>query len=393
MSPAIRSRESEHKLRFNQDGTFQISVFSDLHFAENATLDDMTKEVVAYVIEEENIDLVVLNGDLISGEATNSSNAGDYLDEVVSPLVNAGQLWASTYGNHDSNVNLNPMKDIYDKERRYNNSLTHSMISSQDAGITNYYLPVYPHDTSESTPALILWFFDSKGGSYPINSTEGSASGTRSDWVIEWFQETNANLTAQYHTMIPSISFYHIPAHAMREYQEEGVDSNTTPGLNGEDVVSQGSGDTDYTGQDRAFMKALLNTTGMIATFSGHDHDNDWCFKWNSVVDRNLSGDGISMCYGRHTGYGGYGDAARGGRQILFNQSTIQNEVRTWVRLEDGTISAPVTLNQTYGQDQYTAVLRRELQTSGASGFDSGSFSLLWAVCLTVSSLLNMIHL
>lgn len=62
----------------------------------------------------------------------------------------------------------------------------------------------------------------------------------------------------------------------MRGYQKQGVDSHKTPGINGERVVSQGSGETKYSGQDRGFMQALLNTDGLIATFSGHDHENDW---------------------------------------------------------------------------------------------------------------------
>lgn len=62
----------------------------------------------------------------------------------------------------------------------------------------------------------------------------------------------------------------------MLGYQNQGVDPYTTPGINGETVVSQGSDATKYSGQDRGFMQALLNTSGLIATFSGHDHDNDW---------------------------------------------------------------------------------------------------------------------
>ena len=62
----------------------------------------------------------------------------------------------------------------------------------------------------------------------------------------------------------------------MLRYQEDDFNRRTTPGINGEVVVSQGSGDTDYSGQDSQFMRALLNTTGLMATFSGHDHDNDW---------------------------------------------------------------------------------------------------------------------
>lgn len=38
------------------------------------------------------------------------------------------------------------------------------MASGNDTGISNYYLPVYPYGNTSSTPALILWFFDSRGG-------------------------------------------------------------------------------------------------------------------------------------------------------------------------------------------------------------------------------------
>ena len=62
----------------------------------------------------------------------------------------------------------------------------------------------------------------------------------------------------------------------MLRYQESDFNQRTTPGINGETVVSQGSDDTDYSGQDARFMQALLDTPGLIATFSGHDHDNDW---------------------------------------------------------------------------------------------------------------------
>ena len=218
--------------------------------------------------------------------------------------------------------------------------------------------------------------------------------------VIEWFTEVKANLTAKYGRVIPSLAFYHIPAHAMLRYQEQGLDSRTTPGINGEKVVSQGSDDTKYTGQDSPFMQALLRTTGLMATFSGHDHDNDWyvanrdrlgicqiildanrfrCFKWDGhLVDQNLSGNGLNMCYGRHSGYGGYGDATRGARQILLNQSTINQEVHTWVRLEDGSISAPIVLNATYGHDRYNEVVQRNVQLSaGYSMHYQSQLSLL----------------
>ncbi|KAJ5890486.1 uncharacterized protein N7473_006714 [Penicillium subrubescens] len=372
MKTVLASRQDDPKLRFTKNGTFQISIFSDLHFAENATLDSMTKNVMSEVVTSENPQLVVLNGDLISGEATDGSDPGQYLHEVVKPLVDADILWASTYGNHDSDVNLDPTQDIYKHEIKYQNSLTSSMVSSPQAGITNYYLPVYPHKGSNQAPVLILWFFDSKGGHYPTNRGVNSLSGARGDWVDkevnEWFINQNANLTAKYGRTIPSLAFYHIPAHAMLKYQKDHFNRRTTPGINGEVVVSQGSGDTDYSGQDSQFMRTLLDTPGLIATFSGHDHENDWCFKWNgTIADQNLTGNGIHMCYGRHTGYGGYGDALRGGRQILLDQTSMKKEIETWIRLEDGTTSAAVTLNSTYGQDQYGELATRMMRASNVA--------------------------
>ncbi|KAJ5647184.1 hypothetical protein N7490_003556 [Penicillium lividum] len=377
----------DRTLRLTEDGTFQISVFEDLHFAEDSNKDVLTNKVMDHVLSKEKPQLVVINGDLISGEATKSSNSSKYLDQVVSPMVNGKYLWASTYGNHDSEVNLDPRKDIYDQEKKYQNSLTQSLVAGSKAGITNYYLPVFSHSGSESdTPVLLLWFFDSKGGHETTNQVSKRNSIARPDWVdesvVEWFNQTKSNLKDKYGKVVPSLAFYHIPADAMRVYQDSGVDSHKSPGLNGETVVQQGSGASLYTGQDSPFMRALLDTSGLMATFSGHDHENDWCFKWDGkTVAQNLSGNGLNMCYGRHTGYGGYGNAVRGGRQILLTQETLADEVETWIRLEDGTISAHVTLNGTYGDDQYSPVTRVAART------ESGSVSL------HSSSLLYMIYL
>jgi hypothetical protein len=136
------------------------------------------------VLEKESPELVVINGDLVSGEFTKASDSSKYVHDVVAPLVDKGKLWASTYGNHDSNTNLSPKQDVYDQEKKYLNSLTQRKVFAPKAGITNYYLPVYSHKAPESsTPALILWFFDSKGGSYATNRDKDVSPGNRGDWV------------------------------------------------------------------------------------------------------------------------------------------------------------------------------------------------------------------
>ncbi|KAJ6086415.1 hypothetical protein N7467_005329 [Penicillium canescens] len=130
----LKSPLDDRTLRFRKDGTFHIAVFEDLHFAErtsrslrqrdgtgienvhsnllpNNDKDAKSKKVMSYILAEEDIGFVVLNGDLVSGERTLKSNSSKYVLSVISPLVNEGYLWASTYGNHDSEINLDPEED------------------------------------------------------------------------------------------------------------------------------------------------------------------------------------------------------------------------------------------------------------------------------------------
>jgi hypothetical protein len=145
--------------------------------------DNKTQKVMDTVLTSEDVQLVVLNGDLISGEATHSSNSSTYIDRVVAPLVDHDLPWASTYGNHDSEINLNP-EDMFHREKNYTNSLTQRKVSGSAAGITNYYLPILGHDASDdSTPEFILWFFDSQGGHYHAKKDENGTSVPRQDWV------------------------------------------------------------------------------------------------------------------------------------------------------------------------------------------------------------------
>lgn len=97
---------------------------------------------------------------------------------------------------------------------------------------------------------------------------------------MDWFTETRDQLNKVYHKTIPSLAFFHIPVTAMLAFQESpGPNSHTEPGINDDvPLAEQGpsDGSFNYTGQDKPFMKALVETEGLIATFSGHDHGNDW---------------------------------------------------------------------------------------------------------------------
>lgn len=351
---------------------------------------------------EPTIDLVVLNGDLITGENTFRENSTQYLDQIVEPIIRRNLTWASTYGNHDSSYNIS-RDDLYACESSLwpRNSRTKSMVPRPEtAGVTNYYLPVYakPGCAEETCiPAMILWFFDSRGGHKFQQSTtqpDGSTAWVgQQDWVdesvVSWFQETNSTLQSQLNSstdnsdhkqkVIPSLAFVHIPINASLTLQKQGIDPSKEPGINHDKPLAQqgkgwcADGKDDgkrcsYGGQDVPFMRALASTPGLVALFSGHDHGNTWCGHWDGTIPGDTAvgtARGLNLCFGQHTGYGGYGSWIRGGRQVLVTLEGLAKkggedeenlkdfDVETYIRLENGDIVGAVTLNGTYGQDVY----------------------------------------
>jgi hypothetical protein len=80
--------------------------------------------------------------------------------------------------------------------------------------------------------------------------------------------------------------------------------------------------------------------------------------KWaKNLPTSPTNGNGVHFCFNRHSGFGGYSNWKRGARQIMVEEHQLdKNELDTWIRLEDGSISGAVTLNATYGSDYYPRV-------------------------------------
>jgi hypothetical protein len=84
--------------------------------------------------------------------------------------------------------------------------------------------------------------------------------------------------------------------------------------------------------------------------------------RWETELPTSPSrGNGVHFCFNRHSGFGGYSNWKRGARQIIIEEDKLRhNEVETWIRLEDGSISGHVYLNATYGSDRYPKVEQSE---------------------------------
>lgn len=68
-------------LRINNDGTFKIAAFSDQHYGENEDSFGIPQDINStrltnHILDTEDPDFVVLNGDLITGEVGRTRSPG-----------------------------------------------------------------------------------------------------------------------------------------------------------------------------------------------------------------------------------------------------------------------------------------------------------------------------
>ncbi|RPD65266.1 Metallo-dependent phosphatase [Lentinus tigrinus ALCF2SS1-7] len=344
------------RLTFRKDGTFKITVFSDLHYGENPW-DDWGPEqdvnstrLMNTVLTSEKPDYVVLNGDLITGENTFRENSTTLIDEIVSPLNKFKIPFSSTHGNHDNEPNITHAEEIKRELQVAPLSYTRAAPAWADGegyGPGTYWVPVYTK-ASDRNPSLILWFFDSRGG-----FSEGANSTSLPDWVdaavAEWIELTVAKMNSAWGPADKvgrgSLSFVHIPPHVVQDLQAN-LNSTQDPGLNADELgegSTQASGEAANLGKDAPFWDALnaqvLNLHGVI---SGHDHGNEWCKREPTK--------NVIFCFDKHAGYGGYSSPGwgHGVRNIVFRSPDPKVGPETWIRMEDGETHARIIMDSSY---------------------------------------------
>jgi len=317
------AQQEKPKIRFNSNGRFKIINFADLHYGEfpgtdrGRAQDGNSTRVMRDILQFDRPDFVVFTGDLITGDAI-LYNSTAFIDTLLTPVVEGGYRWASCYGNHDNGI-ATTREQIFATESKYSNCYTRNDGTDDLAGLTNYYLPIYRStqqgNGTDEKPALILWFFDSRGGFDP----NGFKPSTVDESVVAWFVSENANINRTW-GYIPALAFFHIPTNDYEDVQADIPNRLDCVGLVDEAVVPQD--------RDTFFMQALVDSGTVLTTFVGHDHGNAWCCAYKT----------LEICYNRHTGYGGYGSWVRGARVLEFSQDNLVTTRSNYIRLENGTL-------------------------------------------------------
>ena len=182
------------KLRFNENGKFNILLFGDIHesgdYKSNPKFADMHKMMNA-ALDEFKPDLCVLLGDNCDGGVCKESpeKFKEMVADLIEPITRRGIPVAAIMGNHEHDHGID--KEIV---AAYN-GIDGCIMRNDAPGITgaaNFKEIIYSSDGEK--PAFCLWFIDS-------NNLCDDRTASHYDYVhsdqIEWFEAESARLREQ----------------------------------------------------------------------------------------------------------------------------------------------------------------------------------------------------
>ncbi|CAI0475767.1 unnamed protein product, partial [Linum tenue] len=294
-------------------------------------------------LDAEKPDFVVYLGDLVTANNVPIANASSYWGQATSPARQRGIPWASVFGNHDDMPFEWPIEwfsgpgipEVRCREVQYscsfkgtqrlvlmkneveqNAPLSRSKFGPKELwpSISNYVLQLSSPDDPKS-PVLFMYFLDSGGGSYPEVISSAQA---------KWFERKSREINPE--SKVPEIIFWHIPSKAYKEVAPWfGIRKPCVGSINKESVAAQEA--------EFGIMDMLAKRPSAIFVV-GHNHGLDWCCPYEKLW----------LCYARHTGYGGYGNWARGARMVeAIGEQDFS--LKSWIRMEDGKVHSEVVLS------------------------------------------------
>ena len=299
------------KLSFNEEGTFKIVQFTDMHYVHGNPKSDTALLLIDKVLDAELPDMVFFTGDIVTGPVREG------WDRITAPVIERKIPFAVTLGNHDHERGVT-RKEIAEIVTAYPyniNSLSHN---NPDRVMDNA-LPIYG-STKRLQPKALLYCIDT--GDY---STMEGISGY--DWItpeqVQWYREQSLHYTLKNNFKpLPALAYFHIP---LPEYRLAFNDENN---------IRYGVRKEDECGPElnTGMFFAMREMGDVMGTFVGHDHVNDY------IVDYH----GIALAYGHFSGWKTtYNPGTNGVRVVVLSEG--KHEFVTWLRTLDGAIRHKVT--------------------------------------------------
>lgn len=293
------SAQNTDKLSF-VDGTFKVLQLTDVHYMPQSDRCAETLSTLRQVIAQEQPQLVVLSGDIVTGEP-----AWEGWKAVTALMAELKTPFVITQGNHDGEyLSRSEMYDFFCKSPYYIGTKGPADIK----GCGNCVLPLYGADGQ--TPQALIYCIDSND--YPADKRYGHY-----DWIdysqVSWYRAQSQAFTQAQGKPLPALAFFHI---ALPEYRDIATDGKTFGNFNEKAVCS-----SDI---NSGLFASMLQMDDVMGVFVGHDHDNDFI-----GINR-----GIALAYGRVSGADAYGSLTRGGRVILLYEG--ERRFDTWITTPNG---------------------------------------------------------
>jgi 3',5'-cyclic AMP phosphodiesterase CpdA len=268
-----REAEDHFQVILNRASDRPITLLqvTDLHLGKKDfwRQDLTTFKRIRRLVEMHNPDLIVVTGDLLTGEkyfgSLLAAFAVEFLDSLQRP-------WVYVFGNHDVEGGFG-RDQIYEVFR----SSPWCILGSHKVGnqwVKKYDYVVDIKVARQAEPAWQLFGFDS-----------GSEAGFKSikDDQIAWFKEVSQETKRARGHAVRAVCFFHIP---LKQYQELWNDASIVKTGERKEEVS-------YEEDDGTPYRAFLEMKNIEATFCGHDHYNNF---WGKTKD------GIILAYGYISG-------------------------------------------------------------------------------------------
>ena len=382
-------RGEKVQLAFHRNRSFKILQLTDLHYGENPFTDwgpvqdtNTTRLIHSMIQQEQPIDLIIVSGDQITANNING-NATVYYELLCQLLENYTIPYAFIFGNHDDATFEPPEpEDVAVAGTVFNTTLrqelmeyvTHrstpkSYLSLSQAGpsniqgVSNYVLNVFNHsvdnadsdtgsDSNNDTKVVLqIMLLDSGGGS--INQEIAHNQ-------LRWYQRQRRTVPGDIVepiSYVDAIAFQHIPTKEFRYRTASDATTSSGSGTTGSENPPVCYGTNGENGiaplqydASNEIQFLYHNDTSLHFLGVGHNHGNSYCCR--SDVNSNTNATTSSpprvpmhLCFGRHSGYGGYGVWDRGARvyelSLRDDEESFNSRVtwKSWVRFENGTIT------------------------------------------------------
>ncbi|TMW58189.1 hypothetical protein Poli38472_011777 [Pythium oligandrum] len=301
--------------------TFKILQLADLHYSGDPTTSCNDKPIgmaecsealmtqfVNDLLDSEKPDFVAFSGDNVQTYKASLRQAA--MDAATSGVEARGIPYAMIFGNHDDQRGFTRemlMEMAVNKQHSYS-----QRGPTQVYGVGNYELNVKAPTSGTwgdvDSDVFRMYFLDSNA--YPDRGLLPNED-TKYDWVHPSQVAYYRQLSASHETKVPSIMFFHIP---LPEY---AMDARSLRAGEHREYVQSSEVHSDL-------FSTLVELDEVKATFAGHDHVNEYCYKRESV----------QLCYGGGTGFGvayGWKEVQRRARVIEWTvDSTNKREIRSW---------------------------------------------------------------